>query len=388
MEQLDTVSDQSGAIRDYSRVGHRVERLNDSDATWWDFDYGGETGVPNAPEDFSVKQIVGITGTRVSNSSLVDAWEFRRDRSGNKTLRTNRVDTLSHQYAYDAANRLVNSFHSGGGQAPLQIGYTLDGVHNRTDVTEGPDAGDYTMDPLTPEPADFQMNQYSRIPSGTRLYDFNGNLTRTDNLLSTQKTLSYDFKNRMVQHVNAATGQTTLFRYDALGRRIAKIADATGTPAETRYFYAGQHVVEERDAANVTRATYVWGSAIDELISMKRDGTDSFFHGDDLGNIVVATDTSGIVVERYRYRDFGQPQFFNGGGTSIAQSAIRIHICLPGDNTILKPAFITTAPVTWIRLLGVSQHVTRLVHGVIGVRWGMVTPMLATTLGRLRTRWV
>jgi len=59
----------------------------------------------------------------------------------------------------------------------VTIDYALDGVGNRTAVTGGPDAGTYTMDPTVPDPADFQVNQYTSA-GGTsirRYYDDNGN---------------------------------------------------------------------------------------------------------------------------------------------------------------------------------------------------------------------
>lgn len=52
-------------------------------------------------------------------------------------------------------------------------------------------------------------------------------------------------------------------------------------------------------------------------------GTNTFFyHSDDSGNVFALTDSLGVVVERYEYGDFGEPEFFDGAGASIPQSEV------------------------------------------------------------------
>jgi RHS repeat-associated protein len=105
----------------------------------------------------------------------------------------------------------------------------------------------------------------------------------------------------------------------SLGWRIAKIVDAGGGgETETRYYYVGWRVVEEQDDNGDTLATYVYGHAIDEVITMSRGGADFFYHSDDLGSVFVVTDSDGDEVERYRYDDYGRPAVFVGGSPVAA----------------------------------------------------------------------
>ena len=85
----------------------------------------------------------------------------------------------------------------------------------------------------------------------------------------------YDCNDRMVEFSDAGNGQRHTYAYDALGRRIVKVVDADGVgdgPLETRFFYDGWQVVEEQDDNGVTRATYVYGLYIDDVIDMQRGG--------------------------------------------------------------------------------------------------------------------
>jgi RHS repeat-associated protein len=55
---------------------------------------------------------------------------------------------------------------------------------------------------------------------------------------------------------------------------------------------------------------------------MRRGAVNYFYHADDLHNVMAVTSGVGIVVERYEYQDYGQPEFFTGGGAPIGASAI------------------------------------------------------------------
>jgi len=135
--------------------------------------------------------------------------------------------------------------------------------------------------------------------------------------------ITYDYRNQMVRYVDPS-GVETQYRYDALGRRIEKIVDVTGTPQTTRFVYDGWRVVEETDELNNTEATYVYGNGIDEVLNMQRMGVNSYYHEDDLGNIMAITNAAGAVVERYDYYDFGGPIFLNANGNPTGASASTI----------------------------------------------------------------
>jgi RHS repeat-associated protein len=167
------------------------------------------------------------------------------------------------------------------------------------------------MSSATPEPADFQVNQYTTTPLGSRTYDRNGNLTSSGN-----NSYVYDYRDQLVQFT--CPGTNTTYAYDALGRCIVRTFN--GMP--THYLYDGWQEVEERDVANNTQATYVYGVYVDDLVGMSHGPANYYYHADDLDSIQKVTDTSGNVVEQYRYGDDGTPFIYDGSGMPRGDSAI------------------------------------------------------------------
>ena len=206
-------------------------------------------------------------------------------------------------------NRLVTSQTAVVGPT---ISYSLDGVGNRVTVTGGTNAGSYFMNPAIP-PADFQMNQYTTTPFDARTNDANGNLTSAGG-----QQFFYDYRNRLVGVWQPASTNAIEFKYDCFGRRVEK---TTPTAAE-RYYYADWQEMEEQDRTDSTLATHVWGSRIDELLSMGRGGEDFFYHAGDLDSVRKVTDMLGDVVEQYRYGDYGEPSLFDGTNGPLASTKI------------------------------------------------------------------
>lgn len=381
LDRKETIFDQAGLIASYDYVGpSRVERREYGNGTRTDYAYDGI--LPNPTNDYGVKQIVGTAHTLIGSGQIIDDRTYTWDRTQNKSQRKDARTggpQLNHDYSYDFANRLTQTTVTDSAASVVRdTGYSLDGVGNRTLVTGAPDSGAYSMNPATPEPADFQMNQYSVTPVDARAYDRNGNLISTcmggdadldgvmtladvgpfvealvsksslgpcadvngdgkldgldiqpfvDLLLgpalpATGFAIQYDYANRMVSYEDRATNKLTQYAYDALGRRIQKVLDALGTPQTTRYFYDGWRVIEEQTGAGATMATYVHGLYIDEVLNMQRGGQNYSYHADDLYNIMAVTNAAGAVVERYEYQDYGAPSIFDAAGTPIAQSMI------------------------------------------------------------------
>lgn len=195
------------------------------------------------------------------------------------------------EYTYDSLDRLVQAddFITFGTTA-----YKFDAVGNRTNVTSGPGAGTYFKDATLPEPADFQLNQYTTGPSNTtRQYDANGNLTNANG-----HTFSYDFRNRLVQ---VHSGQV-VYQYDCYDRRFGK----TSYVDTNLILYAGQDEVAEYSDANSTAANYVWGNG-EILRTTATNGQLYFYHCDQLGSPVAITSTNGTVVETHSYDEYGTP---------------------------------------------------------------------------------
>ncbi|MFO0983632.1 MAG: DUF6531 domain-containing protein [Planctomycetota bacterium] len=230
---------------------------------------------------------------------------------------------LASSYSYDFAHRLVATLVTeyGSGATVRDTTYVLDGSGNRTLVTGDECAGDYLLDTTVPEPADYQVNQYTATPcepGGSRVYDRNGNLSRIVLSPTSSRQFAYDYRDQIVSHTGI-TGDVTTYAYDALGRCIQR-STGSGT---TRLLYHQDHLVEEQDTLSNTLATYVWGARPDELLEMRRGGQDYAYLEDEQGSIMAVVDAvTSDVVERYEYGDFGQVTILDPVGNVRTGSVI------------------------------------------------------------------
>jgi len=316
LDRKKIINDTTGApqlIATYDYVGpDRVERRTYGNTVQTDYTYDGITGIPNPAGDFGVKQMIATSHVHLASGATVDQRTYRWDPMDNKTRREDvrPGPRLSHTYMYDALNRLEHTVVTDENPPPITVRdtiYQLDGVGNRSQVIGGPGSGTYFSNPTVCDPADAQMNQYTVTPFDQRQYDDNGNLSTIDPSLPTERAVVYDYRDQMVEYVDVRSGATHSYSYDAIGRRISRVEDSAVGPVETRYFYDGWQVVEEQDPTGGTQATYVYGLYIDEVLSMRRFGTDFFYHTDDMFNVMAVTDPAGNVVERYEYGDYGLP---------------------------------------------------------------------------------
>ena len=224
---------------------------------------------------------------------------------------------------YDVTNPQAE-VNSPGSQTYVQlVGYTLDGLGNRSQVQTTLWGGA----PATTTYASDVVNQYTAVGGVTRTHDSNGNLTDD----GTHQYL-YDFKNRLVEVKLKSSGATvSTYRYDAQGRRVEK--DVGGTV--TRYILDGVTVVEEFDGTDTWQASYIHGDRIDHPCAMDRadiadvDGDSNTtevlrFHyaQNALGSVSEMTAPSGAVVEWVTYDVYGLPTVRDQNGNVVASSAV------------------------------------------------------------------
>ena len=86
-------------------------------------------------------------------------------------------------------------------------------------------------------------------------------------------------------------------------------------------FLRRARIIEEQNAAGATQATYVYGNAIDEVLTMDRGGQSYYYHQNALGSVVAITDSSANVVERYSYDAYGMPSTTDDAGNAIPVNA-------------------------------------------------------------------
>jgi len=317
LDRVDVIS--SGAIAtvvDYGYIGNRVETAT-RPAVETTYGYDG------------ARRVTRMTHTKnpaLGPQIIVDTafdWDERNHLASHTDQLAGGDDR---SFGYDSAGRMIRAAIAG--PSPQTVDYVLDGVGNRSLVSDGPDAGAYTLDPALPDPADFQVNQYSTTPLDTRQYDSNGNCAVRDPGLATERIFSYDYRNMLVG-INISGGTDWSYSYDALGRRIAKVDGASGDA--TRFYYDGGRVVEEQDAANLARMSYLGGTSPDDGVIFIAEEADVngngamdnyWYHGDHNGNVLALTNASGDIVESYRYGDYGAPEFFDTSGGAVAGTTI------------------------------------------------------------------
>jgi RHS repeat-associated protein len=149
-------------------------------------------------------------------------------------------------------------------------------------------------------------------------YDKNGNLA-SDGLLK----YYYDCENRLMEVTDANDDAVASYRYDFAGRRVSKTVGGV----TTKYVYDGDQVIAEYNGSDTLLRKFVYGPGIDEPICMHRTiaggGAGLFYyHYDGLGSVVALSDSSGDVVETYRYDVFGEVTIRDANETVISGSAV------------------------------------------------------------------
>ena len=323
LERMKVVRDAGALVAAYEYLGpDRIERRVLGNGTRTDFTYDGVIDVPNPAGDFGSHLPVRSTHTRTANSAVIDDRSYLWDRARNQIARADvraGGPELEESFLYDSVYRLAVSERNSNGGLSGALSYTLDGVGNRTDVSGGADGGTYSMDATLPEPGDASCNQYTRTPFDTRVYDANGNL-RSVAGVGIDRQYTYDAFDQLVSSSDSTSGVDATYKYDALGRRIERVVDA-GSPSSTRYYYLSWQVVEERGDSDVP-TTYAYGTYIDDVVQMRRDGADTYYHADAQLNVTALSDAAGNVVERYEYDDFGVPSTFDPGGGPRTESVV------------------------------------------------------------------
>ena len=317
------------------RLG-RIARLNGINTR---INWNGLANPANQPGDFGWQQVARVNHARAMGGGAVDQRIAAYDRAQNKILRAQTAEFSSggemqtNLFAYDSAHRLTRGTKSRTFGNGHDSEYRLDGNGNRQVVLVDTVLQSYAMDNTFPEPADFQVNQYSLTPFGGQRYDRNGNLTSVGGPAGATH-YQYDYADRLVRvdrDVGPTMVQIAAYAYDALGRRVSKTVFPPAAPARvtTSWFLDadcdGDSIVEEREDG-VLRKVYAprtrvdsWASIFERTGGVMFDGAGQtvYFHEDDLGNVLALTDANGGVMERCEYDDYGQAYFLDAKGDPL-----------------------------------------------------------------------
>jgi len=234
-------------------------------------------------------------------------------------------------YAYDGLNRLtgydrgdINSGHSAITTLAFAQDWELDQLNNWSGFEEDSDGNGSNN--LVQDRTHNDVNEITAITASTGsdwidpTYDGAGNMLtgpKPGSETSTQKYI-YDAWNRLVKVTDGSDVTQLTFGYDARSFRITKGVYTSGVLSQTRHYYHSDQnqVLEERvDSATTPNRQYTWGSRyIDNLVLRTRD-TDAngsldetlYALQDANWSITALTDTSGTVLERFRYDAYGKP---------------------------------------------------------------------------------
>jgi RHS repeat-associated protein len=239
-------------------------------------------------------------------------WDF----DGNGTYDYNETPgdgMVTHTYStpgtYIARLRVTNNVgYPDVTTATVYVGsettYNYDTLSNRTSVVGGTTVS-YSQN-------NANINQYGSVGGVNYSYSDNGNLTNDGTY-----TYGYDKRNRLTSVNN---GSIASYKYDSAGRRISKTVGST----TTKFFYDGDRIAFEYTGTGTTgKKKYVYGNGIDEVLCMidVSNSQTYYYQADALGSIVALTNSSGAVVERYKYDVYGKPTIYNAAMTQTYSSS-------------------------------------------------------------------
>ena len=187
------------------------------------------------------------------------------------------------------------------------VRYNLDKAGNRTSVTDNVN-GNATYAPNN-------LNQYTSV-GGSPVT--NG----PEHEIRTYNSVTYNYINdEHLKQVISNSGTYNLY-YDALGRCVKRTLNGF----TTYYIYDGEKPILEYRSTDLSHpAKNLYGKGIDEILmrydpSFNPDVT-YYYQQDHEGSVTHLLNTSGNVIESYKYDAFGAPAIYDANGTQLSSSA-------------------------------------------------------------------
>ncbi|MGL4422870.1 MAG: RHS repeat domain-containing protein, partial [Gemmataceae bacterium] len=247
----------------------------------------------------------------VKAGTSVDRNSYTYDRDGNRTAKTNPLNTsLSEVYSYDGLNQLA-SFDRNSGARTQNWGY--DALGNWNSVT---------TNGVAQTRGHNQQNEITSVSGATTpTYDANGNMTKDETGLQ----YVYDAWNQLKAVKDTGGTVVKSYQYDGLNRRVAETVNGVATDL---YYSASWQVLEER-VDGMAKASTVWSPVyVDAMIARDRDADNNgtleerlYPTHDANFNVTALFNTAGVVVEKYAYDPFGAVTIYDASNAIITASA-------------------------------------------------------------------
>jgi RHS repeat-associated protein len=203
-------------------------------------------------------------------------------------------------YGYDPASRLASLAHDFAGTAQdVTFTYAYNPASQIVTRTASNDL--YAYAPAVQNVASSLDGQNRlAVHAGAAVgYDAKGNLTSEGG-----RTLAYDSENRLVG-VAGTQGNFGL-RYDPIGRLASVEAPGPNFVLDMD----GTDIVAERNGAGGLMSRYAFGPGRDEPLLSLTGATRSFYHADERGSVIAASDAAGAATKITAYDDYGKASVF------------------------------------------------------------------------------
>lgn len=185
--------------------------------------------------------------------------------------------------------------------APMErwVSYVLDRAGNRTSIFGTGGTRTYVPN---------NLNQYTQAEN---VAVANGN----EHEVSSFQGNNYTYRNdeRLIRVTGPATYDLA---YDALGRCVKRTLNGV----TTYYIYDGEKPILEYNSGGALVGRNLYGKGIDEILHRAYGNQSYYFQQDRNGNVTHLTDTSGAIVEKYKYDAFGKPTIYAPNGAERATS--------------------------------------------------------------------
>ena len=259
----------------------------------------------NLIETFSYNNWNMLDNHTVNNTNTnADVYDmsYNYSRGWHLVEKADGIRNTSDKYSYDSYYRLKEvKYDFANNTAARTDSFFQDGVHNIEQSTENGVTYAWGVDKLNR----LRNKKIGGNTAVTYKYDERNNMIGEDfdGSEPTDINYIYDDLNRLIEVKDGSNQTIATYTYDAFNRRITKTVGST----TERYSYDDWDIVEI--STNSNDYTNIIDSGTDRHIAVEVTANNTstlyYFLTDERGNVTALTDESGNILERYRYRVYG-----------------------------------------------------------------------------------